>query len=152
MNIYIMRHGEAGYDAHSDAQRVLTNAGKQQTREMANWLKHQDVLFDYALVSPFTRTQQTLKVVQSVIPIASIEICEDLTPDGTVEVITNYLSTLHTKSIKSILIVSHLPLVGYLVSALCPTLPPPNFATATVALVTLSPSGEGTYKWMHSIR
>lgn len=150
MNIYIMRHGEAGFQAHCDAERALTTHGKKQTRYIATELKSQLAHIDYGLVSPYLRAQQTLKIVQDVIPIEFVETTPELTSDGSVDVIADYLNTLHDKKINSVLLISHLPLVGYLISNLCPSVPPPLFSTAAIALVTLSPEGVGTYQWMQT--
>lgn len=149
MKIYIMRHGEAGYSASSDAARTLTTYGRQQSKQMAQWLKSQGVYFDFALVSPYIRAQQTLSAVGSVISMPKAEVCNALTPGGSSSLVSDYLAVLAEQGITSALVVSHLPLVGYLVSELCPPVSPPMFATATVACVELSPNGEGTLEWMH---
>lgn len=150
MKIYIMRHGEAGYSASSDAARTLTTYGRQQSEQMAIWLKSQGVSFDFSLVSPYIRAQQTLSAVGSIIPLPKAEVYKALTPGGSSSLVSDYLSVLAEQGVTSILVVSHLPLVGYLVNELCPSVSPPMFATATVACVELSPSGEGTLEWIHA--
>lgn len=150
MNIYIMRHGEASYYGRSDAERQLTGHGKKQSIQVAKWLKGQLACFDYGLVSPYVRAQQTLETVSTILPVTLVEVSEDLTPGGSANLITDHLNNLHHKQVNSILIISHLPLVGYLIGDLCPSVSPPLFPTASVALVTLSPEGIGTYQWMQS--
>jgi phosphohistidine phosphatase len=49
-----------------------------------------------------------------------------------------------------VLVISHLPLVGYLVSELCPGETPPMFTTSAIASVTLDESGKGVYNWQMS--
>lgn len=150
MNIYIMRHGEASYYGSSDAERKLTEHGKKQSVQVAKWLKRQLVRFDYGLVSSYVRAQQTLETINAILPVTLVEVSEALTPGGSANLITDHLNNLHHKQVNSILIISHLPLVGYLIRDLCPSVSPPLFATASVALVTLSPEGVGTYQWMKS--
>lgn len=149
MQIYIMRHGEAGYHAFCDADRALTDYGQQQSQQVALWLKSQAIDLDYALVSPYLRAQQTFAEVNHIIPVNQFEILDALTPDGSSEQVADYLSILQAKKVESVLIVSHLPLVGYLVSELCPAITPPMFSTASIACVTLSNEGKGTLQWQH---
>lgn len=151
MNIYIMRHGEASHYGRLDAERKLTEHGKKQSIQIAKWLKRQLGCFDYGLVSPYVRAQQTLETINTILPVTLVEVSQDLTPDGSVNLIIDRLNNLHHKQVNSILIISHLPLVGYLISDLCPSVSPPLFSTASVALVTLSPEGVGTYQWVQNV-
>lgn len=64
MNIWIMRHGEAGFDAPTDSERTLTEKGKNAAFLQGKWLGEQciprNIQFDKILVSPYVRAQQTL--------------------------------------------------------------------------------------------
>lgn len=152
MNIYIMRHGEASFHARSDMERELTTQGKQQIRRAATWLKQHAISFDYGLVSPYIRAQQTLAAIQDIVPIFCVETTPELRPNGSVTLISDYLSTLYNnKKIQSILLVSHLPFIGDLINHLCPAILPPPFSTAAIALVTLSNAGAGNYQWMQTV-
>ena len=57
------------------------------------------------------------------------------------------------KVFASVLVISHLPLVGYLVAELCPG---ENarlcFTTSAIASVTLDESGNGTFNWQIEAR
>ena len=57
MKIVIMRHGDAVIGADDDAARALTATGRQQSRNMANWLQPQLPQVDLVLVSPYLRAQ-----------------------------------------------------------------------------------------------
>lgn len=154
MQVLIMRHGEASYHADSDPQRNLTERGRQQTTEMAVWLRSQVAKIDWVLVSPYIRAQQTLDVVKAEFPLAAtstIETFSALTPNGDSMLSADYLMTLAQDGVESVLIVSHLPLVGYLVSELCAGVYPPMFSTSAVACVTLdAETGRGTLDWMQT--
>ncbi len=67
MNIWIMRHGEAGFNASSDAARCLTDNGIKNTISQGKWLgehlANQQIQLDKILVSPYLRAQQTLENV-----------------------------------------------------------------------------------------
>jgi phosphohistidine phosphatase len=150
MNIYIMRHGEAGYHASSDTQRALTPYGIKQSQQVAYWLQQQAIQLDYALVSPYLRAQQTFAEVNNILSVNQVEIDPTLTPAGSPERIADYLLTLSDPNINGLLIVSHLPLVGYLVNQLCPSVSPPMFNTAAVACIHISPGRKTAFQWMHS--
>lgn len=149
MKVYIMRHGEAGYSASSDSSRPLTPFGEKQCLSVANWFDEQQISFDVGLVSPYLRAQQTYAIIANVVAIKQTENNQLLTPSGCASHITDHLTMLMLSGIKSVLIVSHLPLVGYLVNELCPHIAPPMFSTADVACVSLSADNEGELEWLH---
>ncbi len=64
--------------------------------------------------------------------------------------VSAYLQALTNEGVASVLVISHLPLVGYLVAELCPGETPPMFTTSAIASVTLDESGNGTFNWQMS--
>ncbi|EAS0613279.1 phosphohistidine phosphatase SixA [Salmonella enterica] len=151
MQVFIMRHGDAALDAASDSVRPLTPCGCDESRLMANWLKGQKVDIERVLVSPFLRAEQTLDVVGDCMNLpAQVDVLPELTPCGDVGLVSAYLQALTNEEIGSVLVISHLPLVGYLVSELCPGETPPMFTTSAIANVTLDVSGKGTFNWQMS--
>ncbi|SUG32220.1 phosphohistidine phosphatase [Salmonella enterica subsp. arizonae] len=151
MQVFIMRHGDAALDAASDSVRPLTSCGCDESRLMANWLKGQKVDIERVLVSPFLRAEQTLDVVGDCMNLpAQVDVLPELTPCGDVGLVSAYLHALANEEIESVLVISHLPLVGYLVSELCPGETPPMFTTSAIANVTLDKSGKGTFNWQMS--
>lgn len=152
MQVFIMRHGDAALDAASDSVRPLTHCGCDESRQMATWLKGQKVDIDRVLVSPFLRAEQTLDVVREAMNLPETQdILPELTPCGDVHLVGDYLQVLAKEGVSSVLVISHLPLVGYLVSELCPDETPPMFTTSAIANVTLdSESGKGVFNWQMS--
>ncbi|MEN3752082.1 phosphohistidine phosphatase SixA [Mangrovibacter yixingensis] len=152
MQVFIMRHGDAALDAASDAVRPLTQVGIDETQMMATWLKGQQVEVGRVLVSPFLRAEQTLDVVSQQLSLSGEkETMPELMPCGDVGLVGCYLQALAEQGEKSVLVISHLPLVGYLVSELCPEETPPMFCTSAIASVTIAPeSGKGTFEWQIS--
>ena len=69
---------------------------------------------------------------------------------GDVGLVSAYLQALTNEGVASVLVISHLPLVGYLVAELCPGETPPMFTTSAIASVTLDESGNGTFNWQMS--
>lgn len=151
MQIFIMRHGEASLHAASDALRPLTEQGKTQSIKMAVWLAEHATIIDKVLISPYLRAQQTLASVKTVLDLPQeVETLKDLTPDGNEGRLAAYLQVLAEQGVGSVLVISHLPLVGYLVSLLCPGVTPPMFATSSIVRVDLDPSTEqGILVWQH---
>lgn len=75
----------------------------------------------------------------------------ELTPGGDASLVGSYLQVLAQQGINAVLIVSHLPLVGYLVAELCPGECPPMFATSAIANVDLAADGSyGKFEWQVS--
>ena len=147
-----MRHGDAALNAASDSVRPLTECGRDDSLLMATWLKGHVESIEHALVSPYLRAEQTLAIVSDELAFSGqTEILPELTPGGDAERVADYLQMLSAEGESSTLVVSHLPLVGYLVSALCPQESPPMFSTSAIACVTLDPqSGKGTLNWQKS--
>ncbi|EIS3742663.1 phosphohistidine phosphatase SixA [Aeromonas hydrophila] len=155
MKIYIMRHGQAGMNAKTDEQRPLTEQGIEESIHMARWLAPQlgDKL-DRVIHSNYLRAKQTWQSICSELPKAgAVEESGDITPYGDPAFVASYLTALAAKH-DIILMVSHLPLVGYLVQSLCPAAGAPMFATSGLACIEWQ-DGKGVLLWLegpHTIR
>ncbi|MEW9798121.1 phosphohistidine phosphatase SixA [Alteromonas sp. CYL-A6] len=151
--LYIMRHGEAEAPRFDDRSRQLTAAGREQVTHAAQWLKQhfcESARIDLALVSPYRRTRQTFDSLSLDIQFDKMEVLEDITPDGDPNHVSDYLQALlsthqtRKRPIQQVILVSHMPLVSYLVDTLCHSYTTSLFATASVAVVAYSPErGEG---------
>jgi phosphohistidine phosphatase len=145
MQIYVMRHGQAEMRAASDGQRELTDVGIRQSEQMADYFARKSVSFDAALISPYIRAQQTFAAVSSFFPqIKNQQTLRFLTPSGSARKTVNEIFALQASGVKSLLIVSHLPLVGYIVGELAPSAGVPAFSTSTIAHISLDDQGFAT--------
>lgn len=138
MKIYVMRHGQAQFYADSDSQRPLSAAGITQSENMANWLREQHKTpIQRAWVSPYLRAQQTFSVLNKCVEVSDgVETLDSLTPHGDEFDVVNYLNAVaETSPISSLVIVSHLPLVGYLSAAFLKSNNVPMFSTASMAAI-----------------
>ena len=119
---------------------------------MAAWLNTKSVDIERVLVSPYLRAEQTLATVREALTLPEgEEVLPELTPGGNAEQVGSYLQALAMQGESSVLIVSHLPLVGYLVAELCPGECPPMFATSAIANVDLPADGSyGKFEWQVS--
>ncbi|MFB3305563.1 phosphohistidine phosphatase SixA [Pseudomonas sp. AMR01] len=112
MKLWILRHGEAEAHAPSDAQRNLTEHGRGEALRSAANLIGQPI--SAIIASPYVRAQQTAQLVREVLGFDP-EICTVpwLTPDSSP---LQVLEELRTDD--NVLLVSHQPLVGSLISFL----------------------------------
>ncbi len=152
MQVFIMRHGDAALDAASDSVRPLTACGCDESRQMATWLKGQKVDIERVLVSPFLRAEQTLDVVKEAMSLpVKTEVLPELTPCGDIGLVSDYLHVLARDGVSAVMVISHLPLVGYLVAELCPGETPPMFSTSAIACVTIEGDNDkGVFNWQMS--
>ncbi len=123
MKIIVMRHGEAETVAKSDQARRLTARGKAQANAQGQWLKSVLSEPDNVLVSPYVRALETLAQLDLAFArrlTTKQEIWEGITPYGDATTVADYLAVLARAGSRSVLLVSHLPLVGEIVAQLCP--------------------------------
>lgn len=114
MKLWVLRHGEAEARANSDAERRLTGHGREQVLFSAARLLGQPLQAIYA--SPYVRAQQTAALVQGALGFAEpVRTVPWLTPDSDVQQVIGEIEGL---GLEHVLLVSHQPLVGALVSLL----------------------------------
>ncbi|OBT15874.1 phosphohistidine phosphatase SixA [Vibrio sp. UCD-FRSSP16_10] len=150
MNVYIMRHGEAGSFASSDAERTLTSRGETQSLQVAKAVVQQGVNhFDLVLVSPYIRAQQTWDIIKGQFSAGKVEECADITPYGQSEDVYQYVCAIaETQQPQSVLLVSHLPLVGYLTAEFVNDMTAPMFPTSGFAAINFDlESSNGELMW-----
>jgi phosphohistidine phosphatase len=143
-----MRHGDAVLGADDDAARALTSLGREQSRAMAIWLHQQMPHVDRVLVSPYLRAQQTWQSISELFGDVPSEALDELVPHGHAGQVCDYLRALEN-DVDNLLIISHLPLVGYLVADLCPIQAPPMFVTSAMVGVELM-DGIGKVVWQQA--
>ena len=141
MKVFIMRHGEAEVVASSDETRRLTDYGRKQSISQGQWLKtHLNstaLSIQKVIVSPYVRAQETFELVNSAIDniLNDVETWSGTTPYGNATLVADYLSVLQEQGIESVLLVSHLPLVGSIVSELYGKRNPISFYPSTIVQI-----------------
>ena len=137
MQLFIVRHGEADLIASSDRVRQLNENGAHESAQIGQWIAQQCKLFDYVLVSPFDRAMQTWQqmALQGIVAKELVQLTE-LEPEANIEACINLVHGF-CDGAKSVLVVSHLPLVCHLVDGLvaetCPL-----FVTGAAASIELN--------------
>lgn len=110
MRVWVLRHGEAEGHARSDAQRKLTDHGREEVLRSAAHLIGRDIRA--IIASPYVRAQQTAQLVREALGFEpEIRTVAWLTPES------NPLDVLkHLDNDDDVLLVSHQPFVGELIS------------------------------------
>jgi len=116
MKLFIARHGEASFNAPSDRERPLTQNGLAVTARLAD--KHMQDLQPVSRIwcSDLVRAKETASIYAEILSHAA-EPKSCLAPDCEPEEVLEELQSLTPE--ESLLIVSHQPLIGDLVSFLC---------------------------------
>jgi len=131
MKLWVLRHGEAvphGSRAH-DSERELTDHGRQEVLRSAGLLMGQPLTAIYA--SPYLRAQQTAQLVRDALGFEpEIRTVDWLTPDTEPDKVAEQMV-----AVSDVLLVSHNPLVGNLLSYLQHGAghPPEHVSTAGLA-------------------
>lgn len=145
VNLVIMRHGEAEPLSSQDSQRQLTAKGRAEVSQMANWLSQHYQTVDWVVSSPFVRTRQTAELMlaqQS--NTTQFEILPELVPEGDSHQVQLYLNArLEQDPDARFLLVSHMPLVSFLVETFTKTGCTPVFETSGLVCIDYRPPAAG---------
>lgn len=140
MKLIIMRHGEAETSNTSDKMRNLTAHGWRQTKEAAQWLATHVVnnnQIDMALVSPYVRAQQSFESLSSVLTCKQKIDAAEFIPAAKAQkahlVLDRFLSD-HPQ-VESLIIVSHMPLICFLLDELLMSQQACLFDTSGLAII-----------------
>ncbi|MCC5826509.1 phosphohistidine phosphatase SixA [Alkalimonas sp.] len=145
VNLVIMRHGEAEALQSTDAKRQLTTKGKAEACRMASWLRQHYPAFDKIICSPYSRARQSAELMLQKQPAGcELALLSDLVPEGDPMQVQLYLDALWSSEPEQrILLVSHMPLVSFLVQTFSSAGQCPVFATAGLACLQYEPGRNG---------
>ncbi|MFQ3235458.1 MAG: phosphohistidine phosphatase [Paraglaciecola sp.] len=149
MHVIIMRHGDAKPVHRQDSLRPLSSFGHKQAKAAGKWLQQRYLTagIDMCLVSPYVRARETLAEVSGEVQISHEATSSDITPDGSVRLTHDYLNFLISdkKINRSLLIISHMPFVSYLVDELTGSEQSLFFDTSSIVTIEYCPKkGRGT--------
>jgi phosphohistidine phosphatase len=153
MQIYLLRHGIADdpKPGQSDADRELTDEGRDKLRRVLKRARGADVSPSLILSSPYKRAVQTAEIAADVLGYKkTVQLVRVLTPEASPRDVWEELR-VH-KSEPSILLASHEPLMSSLASFLLSS-PALHVDMKKAALVRIdverfSPDPGGLLKWM----
>lgn len=117
MEIYLLRHGEAGKRvpaATRDMERALTADGKEEIEEVGEAMADLGYKFDVIATSPLKRAKDTASIVNKALKRkSSVEEWPELSPEGSREALYKRLAKLKPGSV--VMCVGHEP---YLTTAI----------------------------------
>ena len=147
MEIYLLRHGIAE-DGYPDAQRALTEEGKEKLRRV---LKRSGAKPSLILSSPYRRALETAQIAAGVFGYAEeIERAQSLTPDGSPTAVWDEIRARKAES--AILLASHEPLmsatVAYFLGAPGVHVDMKKAALVRIDVERFGPHPLGVLKWM----
>ena len=116
MKLILLRHGEAGFDAPSDEKRRLTAQGIGRLQKMLHSAADELSEVKRVVHSPYLRTLQTATLVNDVVAVGSLEPLGLLVPESRPQDVIDWLAR---QKADVLLLVTHQPLIGMLVSLLC---------------------------------
>lgn len=135
-----MRHGQANPTGSIDHLRELTSKGYQEAKAIGHWFNDSGICLSQIFVSPFIRAQQTANTVLGEFSLAvKSQSLDFITPSDNAERFHDYLDAVIANNPSEythadhLLIVSHMPLVSYLVAELTYDAQSPIFQTAAIA-------------------
>ena len=140
MKLIVMRHGEAEASNTTDKTRNLTSYGKRQAKDAGQWLSSNLLVnnhIDLALVSPYSRTQQTYECLNLGLKITrKIELTE-LVPNATPKVTHRVLDKIlyDNPELETVILVSHMPLISFLLDELLLSQHGSLFDTSSMAII-----------------
>ncbi len=145
VNLVIMRHGEAEPLSSQDSQRQLTAKGRAEVSQMAHWLAQHYQTVDWVVCSPFIRTRQTADLMLSQQSnTTQFEILPELVPEGDCHQVQLYINArLEQNPDARFLLVSHMPLVSFLVETFTKNGCTPVFETSGLVCIDYQPPTAG---------
>jgi phosphohistidine phosphatase len=105
MELYLIRHADAvpvgDNGIANDADRPLTDLGRNQAKALAKALQKQGIHLDKLLTSPLLRARQTAEEIVSswVGPQPAIEECEPLEPGGKAKKLAKFVRDLEVNAV-----------------------------------------------------
>jgi phosphohistidine phosphatase len=118
MNLYLIRHAIAEDSERSgrDADRALTDEGKERMRQAAEGLRASGVRLDLVLTSPYRRAVETAAIVAAAL--GGVE-CRELPELAAGAVPATVLAALRPyRTLEALALVGHQPDLGHLASQL----------------------------------
>lgn len=156
MDLFILRHGEAGQRVSAgrgDFQRSLTTAGQNEVSDIAKSLKELGTKFDVVITSPLKRAHQTAAIVAKTLKMEKkMQDWAELSPEGNRLDLYNKLSQLKQQS--SVLVVGHEPYLSKMVSEIIfdgnngGRIDLKKTGLARIRIISSTPKFQGELRWL----
>lgn len=157
MDLFILRHGEAGNSlpaAKRDWDRSLTDQGREEMETIAVSIRKLGVRFDRILSSPLPRAKETAEIVKKRQGKVKVELLDELRPEGDKSALTSRLAKLGHDP--KVLIVGHEPYLTAFVAAMTGTreggILLKKGGLIRIRVTSFSPTAKGELRWLLSPR
>jgi phosphohistidine phosphatase len=156
VDLYIMRHGEAGKRLGSgakDSERSLTVMGQKEVQEVARALSWLDEKIDLVVTSPLKRSAQTAQIVAKELKLkkGAVEEWDELKPEGNRAALLRKLSQFKQES--SVLVIGHEPYLSTMISEIVSGTSSGGIVLkkaglARIGVTSLRPKVKGELRWL----
>jgi len=155
MEIFILRHGEAGKSLSvrsKDIERSLTAEGKEELEEVARALSRLKVRPDHVVSSPLKRARETASITAKTLKKRdTVEIWDELKPEGSKQELYKRLSKMKPES--SVLCVGHEPYLTQMINEVMGHQGPSRIVlkksgVARLSIRAFTPKVEGELRWL----
>ncbi len=146
MRVYIVRHGAAA-DAANDSARPLSAKGRDEVTRLGKFVAHAQIKVAQVWHSPKLRAKETAELLAQTAQFgAALHVRDGLLPEDDPADIFAELEVMYD----DVCIVSHMPFVSYLSSALLLGGPHPvmRFETATMVCLEREALGAWRLVWL----
>lgn len=130
MKIILIRHGDAGAYSYPDNERNLSDLGRSQAGQTADWLRQNYQPSEF-ISSPYNRAKQTCDIVHQNFADIPLQIYEHITPNDDAKNAIAGLSYIidNLPNAACVVIVCHMNIIAHIASILTGN-PPEGFNLA----------------------
>ncbi|OLD13404.1 MAG: phosphohistidine phosphatase SixA [Crenarchaeota archaeon 13_1_40CM_2_52_14] len=153
MDIFILRHGEAGNRmtvAEKDSERPLTPEGRAAMQKIARSLKAIGLQTDRIYTSPLRRAQETAEIAARVLNVPTLEEWDELKPDGSKAALYRKLARLEQDSRP--ILVGHEPyltsMIGEIIGTTSAKIVLKKGGVGKVRITSFTPRVSGELRWL----
>lgn len=157
MDLFILRHGEAGNRLSSninDGLRSLTDTGRKDIMAVAKGLQKSGVRFDVIASSPLKRAHETAAIVAAIFKMSEkLLTWNELAPEGKKNEVYNRLAQF--KQDNSVMLVGHEPYLSEMINEII-SKGKPNSSNIVlkkgglvkIRILALTPMPKGELRWL----
>jgi|SRR5579885_340172 phosphohistidine phosphatase len=153
MDLFILRHGEAGKHSTSldDYKRSLTNLGRKEMEKIGQSLKKFGIEFDHVFTSSLPRSIETTEIILKYVKSKKNDKLDELRPEGNKLLLYQKLSKLKRDS--TVLLVGHEPYLSDMISetisgTLNCKIDLKKAGLARINVISFSPKMTGELRWL----
>jgi len=155
MEIFILRHGEAGKSLTvraKDVERSLTAEGKEELEDVARALSRLKIRPDHVISSPLKRARETASIAAKTLKKRDkVEIWDELKPEGSKQELYKRLSKMKPES--SVLCVGHEPYLTQMINDVmghqgASRIVLRKSGVARLSIKAFNPKVEGELRWL----